>query len=62
MGFRSHLLFGILFISLLLPGLNGFEFFFDSMREVKDFGSKREMRLSLKKLEFLKGKINLMIL
>jgi hypothetical protein len=45
-----------------LPGLNGFEFFFDSMREVKDFGSKREMRLSLKKLEFLKGKINLMIL
>ena len=62
MGFRSHLLFEILFISLLLPSLNGFEFFFDSMREVKDFGSKREMRLSLKKLEFLKGKINLMIL
>jgi hypothetical protein len=44
-----------------LPGINEFEFFFDSMKVAKGFKSKKGMILLLKKLEFFSGKINLMI-
>jgi hypothetical protein len=43
-----------------LPGLNEFKFFFDSMKVAKGFKSKKGMILLLKKLEFLRGKIDLM--